>query len=381
MSQLKDGIVKRGSTWSYVVRVPDPQTGKTRPTWVGKFPTEKSARTARDEARVAVRRGEYVHRDDITVKEYLLEWLDTHEGSVKAKTASGYRYNVEHYVIPRIGGQRLQSVRPAAISKLYRDLAESGGRGGKPLGSRSVDSVHRTLRKALNDAVKVEQLITSNPVERARRPRVGRSEAMRIWTPDQLRTFLSTAASHRLFAFYRLAAYTGARRGELLNLRWSDLALDDGVVTFVGSVAVVNRKRVEGSTKGDRSRVVSIDPETVTLLREHRTRQVTERLRAGALWTDTGHVFVSEIGTPLNPDTVSQLMPKLVKKAGLQHARLHDLRHTHATTLLLAGVPVHLVADRLGHSDPAITWRIYSHVLREHTAEIGNVFADAVGSC
>ncbi len=137
---------------------------------------------------------------------------------------------------------------------------------------------------------------------------------------------------------------------------------------------------MEGTTKGDRSRVVSIDAGTVAIVREHRTRQIAERLKAGSLWTDTGHVFATETGGLLSPDTPTQLMPKLVAAAGVPRARLHDLRHLHATTLLLAGVPVHVVAARLGHADAAITLRVYAHVLREKAADVGDVFASAVSS-
>ena len=149
---------------------------------------------------------------------------------------------------------------------------------------------------------------------------------------------------------------------------------------FAGSVSGVDQRRVEGTTKGGRSRVVSIDAGTVAVLREHRARQLAERLRAGSLWTDTDHVFVAETGQPLSPDTPSQLMPKLVRAARLPHARLHDLRHLHATTLLLAGVPVHVVANRLGHADASITLRVYAHVLHEQTADLGDLFATAVSS-
>lgn len=379
--KLKDGIVKRGARWSYVVRVADPETGLTRPRWVGGFLTEDAAKAARDAARVSARRGEYVDKDTITVRAYLLEWIETHAGSVKPKTLAGYRYDVEHYVIPHIGGQRLQALRPAVVSKMYRDLALSGGRNGGALSARSIAHTHTTLRKALNDAVNVEHLITSNPAEKAKRPRVARREVGKIWTADELRMFLASAEGHRLYAFFRLAAYTGARRGELLYLRWSHLALDAREVTFAGSESVVERQRVEGSTKGDRSRVVSLDAGTVAILREHRTRQVAERLKAGPYWTDTGHIFATASGGLLSPDTPTQLMPKLVAKAEVPGAPLHDLRHLHATTLLLAGVAPHVVAARLGHADAAITLRVYAHVLRQDAAAVGDVFARAVDSC
>lgn len=114
-SAVRDGLVKRGSNWSYVIRVADPETGITCPRWVGGFPTEDAAKAARDTARVAARRGEYVDRDTVTVGQYLLDWLDTHAGSVKPKTLSNYRYTLQHYVMPNIGGLRLQGLRPSVV--------------------------------------------------------------------------------------------------------------------------------------------------------------------------------------------------------------------------------------------------------------------------
>lgn len=140
--------------------------------------------------------------------------------------------------------------------------------------------------------------------------------------------------------------------------------------------------------KGGRSRVVSIDSETTDVLREHRRQQAEEQTTAGTAWSDHGDlVFTSRWGEPLYPDTVTALMNKLISEHNetavspeeiLPHARLHDLRHLHATTLLLAGVPVHVVAARLGHADPAVTLRVYSHVLREHSLSVGDLFAQAI---
>ena len=123
MSRLRDGVTKRGNTWSYIVRVPDPESGRTRPKWGGGFQTEAAAKAARDDARVAARRGTYVDRSALTVCAYMTEWLEAHQASVKRGTIVGYRADVERYITPRIGGLRLQSLRPAILSKLYRDLA------------------------------------------------------------------------------------------------------------------------------------------------------------------------------------------------------------------------------------------------------------------
>ena len=388
MPKLRDGVIKRGGSWSYVIRVPDPATGVSRPKWVGGFDTEEAAKAARDEARVRARRGEYINRSTFTVADYLAEWVEAHASTVKPKTLAGYRYDIDHYIVPRIGRMRLQALRPAVISKLYRDLAEHGGRDGRPLSATTISHIHRTLRKALADAVDVEQLLAANPAARSKRPRSSIAEPIQVWAAEQLGSFLAAARSHRLFAFYRLAAYTGARRGELLYLRWEAVDLDAAEVTFGGSTAVIRGQRVEGTTKGGRSRTISLDRDTVTVMREHRRQQVKERLAAGSAWNDTdGLVFVSRWGEPLYPDTVTALMTKLINQHNtsvtppatpLPHARLHDLRHLHATTLLLAGVPVHVVAARLGHADPAVTLRVYSHVLREHAVGVGDIFAQAV---
>ena len=126
------------------------------------------------------------------------------------------------------------------------------------------------------------------------------------------------------------------------------------------------------------------------MLKEHRARQAEERLTAGPAWIGgDDYVFTTGWGGPVHPDTVSSLIGDLIRAhnvtvgeygAGelLPHARLHDLRHIHATTLLLAGVPVHVVAARLGHADPSVTLRVYAHVIREQVAAAADIFARSI---
>ena len=390
MMSVRDGLVKRGKTWSYVVRVKDPETGLSKPRWVGGFASEADAKAARDQARVTARTGEYVNRSPVTGSGYLDQWIEAHAVEVKPKTLQDYRHLIDRHVKPCIGGVRLQAVRPAQITKLYRDLVTEGGRSGAGLSARTVEYVHAVLRKAFRDAVQVDQVLPSNPVEGAKRPRNPVRERGEIWTAGQLRVFLDVARGHRLFAFFHLAAYTGARRGELLNLRWRDIDPARAEIRISGSAAVVGGTRIEGTTKSGRSRTVSIDTGTVRVLKEHRARQAEERLTAGPEWVGgDDYVFTTAWGGPVHPDTVSSLIGNLITAynvtvgkngAGelLPHARLHDLRHVHATTLLLAGVPVHVVAARLGHADPSVTLRVYAHVIRDQVAEAADIFARSV---
>ena len=171
--------------------------GVSRPRWVGGHATEAEAKAARDKTRQRARRGEYVDRSSITVEEYLSSWLVAHSLEVKPKTFAGYRFLVDRYVVPRVGRMKLQSVRPMHISSLYRELLDGGGRNGRPLSRRTIDAVHRVLRKAFNDAVVSDQVLESNPVVRAKRPKGSAGEVGLIWTPAELGRFLDHAKSHR----------------------------------------------------------------------------------------------------------------------------------------------------------------------------------------
>jgi integrase len=313
-SKLRDGVMKRGATWSYVIRVKDTETGISKPRWVGGYATEQEAKAARDEARVKAHRGEYIDRNRITVSAYLDDWIDSHAMEIKPRTLHDYRSCIRLYVTPRIGKLPIQAVRPSTITKLYRELLTSGGRNGKPLAVATITHLHAVLRKAFRDAVIVDELIAINPVERAKRPHAQAQESGTVWTVVQLRAFLDTAAHHRLGAFFHVAAYTGARRGELLNLRWPDVDLAAKRITITGSTAVIAGERIDGTTKSGRTRVVSIDDGTVAVLRQHKADQAADQLRAGDSWRGVkdGHVFTTGWGEPLYPDTVTSLMTKLI---------------------------------------------------------------------
>jgi integrase len=134
-------------------------------------------------------------------------------------------------------------------------------------------------------------------------------------------------------------------------------------------------------------RTISIDADTVQVLRDHRKHQAEERLRVGSERRGTDdYVFSTAWGEPIHPDTVSSLIATLTnthneqQSEPLRHARLHDLRHVHPTTLLLAGVPVHVVAARFGHADPSITLRVYAHVISDQLTEAADIFARTIAA-
>ncbi|KRE62002.1 site-specific integrase [Nostocoides sp. Soil756] len=225
---------------------------------------------------------------------------------------------------------------------------------------------------------------------RAKRPRVEVMQAQmpdRVWDASQLAEFLNAVSGERLHPFFRLAAFTGARRGELLFLHWGDVDLDNEAPHIVvrGTVSIVGGRRVDGTTKSGRVRMVGLDLGTVAVMRAWRARQEDERRFADGSWRGARRVFLTELGSQLPPDRPGEVMRRVIVEHNnrlgsppLPRIRFHDLRHTHATLLLRAGVPVHVVAARLGHVDPAITLRVYAHVLRDQASGVAEMFAQVV---
>ena len=174
------------------------------------------------------------------------------------------------------------------------------------------------------------------------------------------------AASHRLAALFEVATSTGARRGEICGLRWTDVDLQARTITIATQRVMVGWQATEDEPKSEMSkRVVALDEATAVALRAHRKQQLADRLAWQDAWTESGKVFVREDGEALHPAGVTLLFNRLAFGAGLPPIRFHDLRHGAATYALAAGVDVKVVQERLGHSTSALTRDVYTSVLPE----------------
>jgi integrase len=369
--EQKDGIAKRGSSYSYIVRVKDPETGFSKQKWISGFATKEEAKSARDKARTEARTGVFVSPTKITVQEHFEAWWEIKKEKVKPTTADSYRFILDRYILPKLGSQLLKDLTSVKIEKMLIELNQD-------LSESTVRLVSITLSQGLERAVK-DRLLPLNPSKGIERPK-GKKRIVTPYTSNELKSLLGKLESHRLFAFFRLLAYTGARRGEILALRWSDLDFDRATLSISKNRTRIGKTVIEqDSTKGgDGKRIVQIDSETLRLVKDHRRRQITERMKAGSLWQEANYIFTQENGLPLEPSTPYQLFKKTAKGLGLRSESLHSIRHLHATELLNSGVGVHLVKDRLGHSDISTTLRIYAHIRPEQKQEVADLFARAI---
>jgi integrase len=355
--------------------------GKRRQKWHGGFHTRKEAEAARARIVTEMTCGMYVEPVSLTLDRWVHDhWLPTMKTRVKPSTFDSYRRNMELHVLPYLGTRPLRSLTPLALDQLYADLRDHGRRnapgGLKP---KTVRYVHTILHKALADAVDAGMLAT-NVAERAKppRPQASAPSEIRFWEAHQLALFLEVAYGDRLAAAWRLAAMTGMRRGEILGLRWSDVELGVPRISVRQALIAVGYEVITSTPKSHQARVIDLDAETAAHLRNHRARQSAETSEWGAAYDDRDLVFCKEDGTPVHPHTFSHAFGRLVKKSGLRRIRLHDLRHTHATLALRAGVPVKVVSERLGHDTPAFTLKQYAHVMPGMQAEAARSVAAIV---
>ena len=303
----------------------------------------------------------------LTVGEYLQDWLGSlGMQQLEAATLSWYRSAVQRHIIPALGRVRLAKLSAVQIESFLAAKAETGrldGKGG--LGPASVRRLQVTLHKSLDAAVRKGMLAT-NPVDLADKPKIpARDVTEAVWTPETMTEFLSATGTDRLAPLWQMASMTGLRRSEICGLQWPDIDLDSGVLSVKRARIQINGGKpiIKGPKSAASRRVVDFDAEMVNVLRRWKVAQLEDRLRAGTAWEPGEWLFTNEIGQPVNPEWVGKRFRRLVADAGLPTITMRQLRHSHATALLKAGVHPKVVQERLGHSSISVTMDIYSSVL------------------
>lgn len=356
---------KRGIFYAVIYEGRNPASGRERRRWHRCHDRAAAEALAIDLTR---RRARQRHTgSSLTVAEYVLgQWLPAKEATLAPTTHARYVTSVEHYLLPHLGDTPLRRLRTEHVEALYRRLLIVGSRRGGPLAAKTITNLHQIIRSSLNDAVG-RGLLTSNPAEGAhvpdpRKRPSGRRRA-RSWTATELGDFLCDTAENRYSMLFRLAAATGMRRGEVLGLRWDNVHFDTGRIEVTQALTSVGY-RLEFSRLKTRTgrRNVTVDADTMDLLARWRGDQTAELAEAGAA-NAHGLVFVRPGGQPIHPHSVSQAFDRAQRPLDVTPIRFHDLRHTHASLLLRDRVPIKVVSERLGHSNPAFTMTTYQHVL------------------
>jgi integrase len=347
---------KRGSSWTVVYDEPPTETGKRRQRSKGGFKTRREANAFLTAQLARLGDGSYSAPAKTTVAEFVRdEWLPAASGSLRPLSVTKYESVIRLHIVPNIGAVRLQALSPGHLNGLYAKLDADG------LGASTQRLVHAVLGRALKAAVRWGKL-PRNPAAMADPPLRPSSRAS-AWTASEVTRFLRQVEGDRLFALWRLAATSGMRRGELAGLPWRSLDLD-GARLSVDQQLVPTRGGVSfGPPKVRRSRrTIALDPVTVDALRLHLETQRLERDFAGDAYRDGDLVFADELGGPIYPQRIGEAFARHRKAAGIPSGTLHTLRHTAATLALTEGVPVHIVAARLG-DDPKTILTTYAHLL------------------
>lgn len=380
---MRGHIARKGNRYYAVVYEGfDTSTGKDTYRWHAAGTSRKAADKLLAELVKRIHDGDYRAPERITLGDYLNErWLPTKQAQLRPSTFASYRNNVELHIAPRIGSIPLQKLQPEDLDTFYAELLRNGRRNGDGggLAPKTVRIIHGIIRKALADAHR-KGTVTRNVADLADPPkiRVGGSREMTVWSADELRTFLASLEGSDWYTPIFLAANTGMRRGEVLGLTWRNVDLDAArLVVDQQILSVEYEARVADVKTTNSRRTIDLDPRTVAVVRAWRRHQLEQKMSTGRRGDDE-FVFTRPDGGPIHPDFFSQSWDRLMRDSGIRRIRLHDLRHTHATILLKAGVPVKVVSERLGHSSPAFTMTVYQHVLPGMQADAAAAFSAAV---
>lgn len=337
------------------------------------FDTKRDATRAFNEHKVKMDKGTQIMPSEYTFAQWLDYWYkDIILPQIEETTAYGYRGMIENYLKPQLGEIRLQKLTARDIQQYYTWLM-----GEKELSPNTVIKHHNLLTNTLNAAER-QEYITKNSMRAVSPPKKRQREA-KFYTPEQLGILLDKAVGTRLELPVFICAYLGLRRGELCGLRWSDVDLEHQTITIENTRTQAGKKEIEKGTKTASSTRTLYLPDTLCdMLKAAREHQQACRAEYKNAYDDNDYVVVMEDGRPFRPNYLSELFGKFLADNDLPKIVLHELRHTFASLSNQAGIPAYNIGKALGHSTPATTQKIYTHLLDQtHTQAVEGVAAIA----
>ena len=363
--------------WAIVLDTRDPQTGRRKRKWHSFQGGKREAQLECARLISELTDGTSLDETRLTVAAFLDRWIEHMRGQVSPRSHERYAEIALKNVVPLLGGIALTKLQPAHISAAYAKALTSGhrkGRGG--LSARSVTHMHRILRQALQQAVQWQMLVR-NPANLVKPPKVERQQ-MQVLDADATADLIEAARPYSVFVPILLGVLCGLRRGEIAALRWRSLDLETGQLAVVASTEQTKAGCREKETKSGRCRTVALPAMLIEELRRHRVQQAQDLLKMGTRVTADHHVVMQADATPLQPNSLTHAFTLFLAARGLKRVRLHDLRHSHATHMLAAGVHPKIASERLGHSKVGITLDLYSHVLPGMQSEAAGRVDDVI---
>ncbi|MCI0998934.1 site-specific integrase [Ochrobactrum sp. C6C9] len=369
--------------WAIVLDVPDPETGKRRRKWHTFHGTKRQAQVECARLVSELNGGVYIEPDKTTVSEFLKRWLVHVKPSVSNKTHERYTELCELNIRPLLGDVILNKLKTERIDNALSTALVSGridGKGG--LSPTTVRHIRRVLVMALGQAVTWE-LLQRNPATTSKAPKLVK-KPMKAFDANQTATLLQAVEGRRLHMPVLLAVMCGMRRGEIAALRWKHVDFEGSRIFVIESAEQTNKETRYKEPKSGKGRVVDLPASVTKALQTHRAKQAENLLLLGIRLNDDNFIVADHEGKPLQPRSLTDAWQDLIKSnPELPRIRFHDLRHTHATQLLAAGVHPKIASERLGHSTIGITLDLYSHVMpgmqANAAAQIDAMITRAVG--
>jgi integrase len=380
------GHIRQRAEGSFEIRYnlgTDPLTGKRKVKTVTVKGDRKAAEKELRHILNTISTNEYIEPTRITIGDFLKQWLETVRTQISPKTYESYEKTVRNYLTPTFGAQQLCKLAPMAIQQAYNGWEREGRKDGKlgGLSPRSRLYIHRVLKQALKYAIQL-QILGRNPADAVKPPRQ-KKIAITTLTIEQSTTLLDAIRGALLYWPVLLALTTGMRRGEILALRWKNVDFEKKAVRVVEALEQTGTTVRFKAPKTEKGRAILLPEYAVEELKGLKEKQAEKLAERGIQQTGETTVCARFDGTPMWPSSLTHEFKKALDKLpDLPHVRFHDLRHSHATHLMMEGVHPKIVQERLGHSTITITLDLYTHATdtmqEEAAAKLDTAFRSAI---
>ena len=332
--------------------------------------TQKEVRQKLTEVTAEIDSGTYLEQTKDTVGEWLDTWLKTYAlYSVKSYTYDAYERSCNIHIKPALGRIRLSALTAPQIQQFYNSLITE-----KKLSPKTVKNIHGVLHRALGQAVKLGML-RSNPTNVCDLPKAHRKE-IKPMEQAEITKFLQAIQGTKYGLVYQITLFTGLREGEVLGLTWDCIDFQHNALYVnkqLQKTQKVGGQYVLAPTKSGRSRMITVAPSVMDLLKKQKSQQAQMRLLVGQEWKNPWDlVFTNEFGGNLSHFTVYKTFKEIVRSIGLEQERFHDLRHSYAVVSLESGDDIKTVQTNLGHATASFTLDVYGHVsqkMRQQSAD------------